>query len=33
MAVCINLENALKIPERKDVDRNKIPERKDIDGT
>ncbi|XP_047093002.1 zinc finger MYM-type protein 1-like [Lolium rigidum] len=33
MAACINLENALKIPERIDADGNKIPEHKDIDGT
>jgi hypothetical protein len=33
MAACTNLENALKISERKDADGNKIPEHKDIDGT
>jgi hypothetical protein len=33
MAACINLENALKIPEHKDADGNTIPEHKDIDGT
>jgi hypothetical protein len=32
MAACINLENALKIPERIDADGNKTPEHKDIDG-
>ncbi|KAK1678539.1 hypothetical protein QYE76_039387 [Lolium multiflorum] len=32
MAACINLENALKIPEHIDADGNKIPEHKDIDG-